>query len=218
MPDSRQDNQEQHVMSPSTYSPTSIPRTTQAQKPMAHVNSLAEREVLDALKDLEITNQVNKKRRSGSSVLSTTSDSGVGDTWATSGLVTPCSNDRLQAYLQRQSLITRSMPERDMQAQAAAIALISNSPQPEALNPRIPPSALTDNRDRHRRPHAFSTNFPRAYSSEDSSSCFTMTSQSSTSDLFIPRSRRLPYTHPPSLYSDSDEPHHYTPRYHISTT
>ena len=100
---------------------------------MAHINSLGLREVQDTLKDLEIMNQVSKKSWShkpsgsaySSSVLSTTSDSGVGDTLATSDLATPPSN--IHAYLKRQNLLVRSMPERDRRAQAAAIALISNS-------------------------------------------------------------------------------------------
>ena len=196
--------QEKHTLSPSINSPSATPKS---QKHMSHINSLALREVQDALKDLEITNQVNKKRRSYgqsvcSSVLSTTSDSGVGDTWANSGLVTPSSNDRIQAYVQRQTMISNSLPEREMQAHAAAIALISNSPHPDALNPRVP---MHDRRERHTR-HHFVHNFPGAYSSDDSSSCFTMTSQSSTSDLFIPR--RMP--HPRSMYSDSDDTHHYS--------
>lgn len=208
-----------HVLSPvkTSLSPYSTPtpslKQQHQQPPKSHINSLAMREVQDALKDLEITNKVHKKQRSltgsgcGSSILSTTSDSGVGDTWATSGLVTPSANDRLQAYLQRQKILATSMPEREVQAQAAAIALISNSPHPDALNPQVPPITVSEGSERQRRPQ-FVRNFPNAYSSDDSSSCFTMTSQSSTSDLFIPR--RIP--HPHSVYSDSDEPHHYGSR------
>ena len=206
-----------HVLSPvkTSLSPYGTPGPSslkqQQQPPKSHINSLAMREVQDALKDLEITNKVHKKQRSltgsgcGSSILSTTSDSGVGDTWATSGLVTPSGNDRLQAYLQRQQILATSMPEREVRAQAAAIALISNSPHPDALNPQVPPIPVPQERQQR---HQFVRNFPNAYSSDDSSSCFTMTSQSSTSDLFIPR--RIP--HPHSVYSDSDEPHHYGSR------
>ena len=202
-----------HVLSPvkTSLSPYGTPAPSSLkQPPKSHINSLAMREVQDALKDLEITNKVHKKQRSltgsgcGSSILSTTSDSGVGDTWATSGLVTPSANDRLQAYLQRQQFLATSMPEREVRAQAAAIALISNSPHPDALNPQVP---IPVPQERHQR-QQFVRNFPNAYSSDDSSSCFTMTSQSSTSDLFIPR--RIP--HPHSVYSDSDEPHHYGSR------
>jgi len=208
-----------HVLSPIKNSPSPYNSSTsmkQPQQSMAHINSLAMREVQDALKDLEITNEVHKKQRShgrmtgsgcSSSIFSTTSDSGVGDTWVTSGLVTPSTNDRLRAYLQKQNFLASSMPERDAQAHAAAIALISNSPHPDALNPQVPVRA-PEGGERQRRPHQFVRNYPGAYSSDDSSSCFTMTSKSSTSDLFIPR--RIP--HPHSVYSDSDEPHHYGSR------
>lgn len=138
-----------------------------------------------------------KQTTSGcSSVLSATSDSGVGE-WGTSGLVTP-TNDRLHAYLQHQNMFASRQPERDRNAQAAAIALISNSPQPDSLNPRLPPPVHQhhQNEDRHRR-----HNMTRYSSTDDSSSVFTMTSQSTTSDLFIPR--RTP------LYPESDEPHHF---------
>ena len=201
-----------HTLSPSQYSPSGTPQTSLSQKAMAHINSLALREVQDALKDLEIMEQVNKKSWShkptgsaySSSVLSTTSDSGVGDTLATSDLATPSSS--VQAYLHRQNMLTRSMPERDRQAQAAAIALISNSPQPDQLDwvTQSMPQPVNRERHRSRQAHQF-VNYPRAYSSDDSSSCFTMTSQSSTSDLFIPRSRRLP----PQFHSDSGDPHHF---------
>lgn len=213
-----------HTLSPSLYSPSGTPRSSSGQKAMAHINSLGLREVQDALKDLEIMNQVSKKSWShkpsgsaySSSVLSTTSDSGVGDTLATSDLATPPSN--VHAYLKRQNLLARSMPERDRRAQAAAIALISNSPQPDELDwatQSMPPQV---NRDRHRsrQGHQF-VNYPHAYSSDDSSSCFTMTSKSSTSDLFIPR--RLPH----HFHSDSDDPHrfshsrHYPPRRQLTT-
>lgn len=148
-------------------------------------------------------------RTSGcSSVLSTTSDSGVGDTIATSGLVTP-QQERLAAFVHRQKTLTNTIPERERDARAAAISLISNSPQPESLNPRIPPSARHHHpSDRHRRPQ-YIGNYPEAYSSDDSSSCFTITSHSSASEhLFIPRRQSQR-----PAYSDNDEPHHFGSRY-----
>ena len=177
---------------------------------ISFVNSCAQREVQDALKDLEITKQVSRRHgyryRSGtSSVLSSTAyqtstDSGVGESWGSVevGSNRPAasdSNDRLQAYLKKQSQLNQTMPEREVQAQAAAIALISNSPHQETLNPHVPMAhqLLADrNRGMYR---------PRAYNSQstdDSSSCVTMTSMSSQSELFIPR--RMP-----NPYSDQDD-------------
>lgn len=136
-----------------------------------------------------------------SSVYSTYSDSGVGGDWANSGLVTPI-HDHTQAYVKGQSMLNQLLPTRQKEAQAAAIALISNSPQPDMLNPR--PMHHHHSGERQRRNH-FVRNFPGAYSSDDSSSCYTMTSQSSTSEaLFVPRKPAQ------SVYSESDEPHHYT--------
>lgn len=144
-------------------------------------------------------------RTSGcSSVLSTTSDSGVGDTLATSGLVTP-QQERLAAFVHRQKTLTNSIPERERDARAAAISLISNSPQPESLNPRVSSSIRHHPPEKHRK---YVGNYPEAYSSDDNSSNFTVTSLSSTSDLFIPR--RQP---PRPAYSDNDDTHHYGSRY-----
>lgn len=139
-----------------------------------------------------------------SSVFSATSDSGVGgDTWAANDMTTPANADRLQAYVHTQNMFASRLPERDRTAQAAAIALISNSPHPESLNPLpghahpLPGHAHHDNERHHRR--------VGPYSSDDSSSVFTITSQSSTSDLFIPRRTQ---NHP--LYAaDSDDQQHY---------
>lgn len=156
-------------------------------------------------------NQIQRKRQSHShphsrhqtsgcsSVFSATSDSGVGgDSWATNDLTPPASTDRLHAYVRRQNVIASRLPERDRTAQAAAIALISNSPLPDNLSP-LPGHAHHEN-ERHPRRHV------GHYSSgDDSSSVFTITSQSSTSDLFIPRRAQH---HP--LYADSDDPQHYS--------
>ena len=150
--------------------------------------------------------QVSEARRpfsrsACSSVLSTTSDSGVGDTLGNSGLVTP-KQDRLAAYVYHQNSLSDRTSEREREARAAAMSLIHASPQPESLNPRGPPMRPHPSSERHsRRPYS---NYPEAYSSDDSSSCFTMTSHSSASDLFIPR--RVP--HRPA-YSDNDESHHF---------
>lgn len=150
----------------------------------------------------------------GNSVLSATSDSGLGDTWANSGLTTP-SNDRLQSYIHGQNMLSTSLQPRERDAQAAAIALISNSPQPESLNPQVPLHlARQQQRHHHQRGHHHEVEsqhhhqnrqhrLPCHYSSgDDSSSVYTMTSQSSTSDLFIPRKAHHGYT-------DSEEQHHY---------
>ena len=175
---------------------------------VSFVKSCAQREVEDALKDLEITKQVSRRHaygnRSGaSSVLSgtayqTSTDSGVGESWGSIGsnrTAMTASSERLQAYIKKQSQLSQTMPEREVQAQAAAIALISNSPHPESLNPHVahqPPDSR--NRGLYR---------PRVYNSQstdDSSSCVTMTSMSSQSELFIPRTRRVP-----DSYSDQDD-------------
>ncbi len=208
-----------HVMSPTVHSLTGTPQSV-SKPTRAHINSLAQREVIDALRDLEITNQVNKRRLAHaagstcSSVFSTTSDSGVGDSWATggseclqpatSGATTPFNN--VHAYLRDVNQAKHAMGERDRMIQATAMTLLNNTPKPEALKPRVP--GLHDSRDRHPRSHDYVHNYSGAYTSDDSSSCFTMTSKSSTSDLFIPR--RMPQ--PPSFYSDSDESHYYHPR------
>ena len=138
-----------------------------------------------------------------SSVYSAYSDSGVGGDWATatgtSGLVTPI-HDHTHAYVKGQSMLNQILPTRQKEAQAAAIALMSNTPMPDMLNPHV-------SRSMHQRQKRsqFVRNYPGAYSSDDSSSCYTMTSQSSTSEaLFIPRK------HTQSVYTESDEPHHFS--------
>ncbi len=134
-----------------------------------------------------------------SSAFSAASDSGVGDTWQSSDLTTP-TNGRVHAYLLQQNTITAHLPERDRTATAAAIALMSNSPQPENLNPLPGPAHRYHDNDRQRR-----HNIGHYSSGDDSSSVFTITSKSSTSDLFIPRR-----TQHHSMYNaDSDDPQHY---------
>lgn len=133
-----------------------------------------------------------------SSVFSATSDSGVGgDTWAANDLTTPANTERLQAYVHRQNMMASRQPERDRTAQAAAIALISNSPHPESLSP-LPGHTHPDNERHHRRQVGHFS------SGDDSSSVFTITSQSSTSDLFIPRRAQ----HHPLYAADSDDQQH----------
>lgn len=137
-----------------------------------------------------------------SSVYSTYSDSGVGGDWATSGLVTPI-HDHTQAYVKGQTMLNQLLPTRQKEAQAAAIALISNSPQPDMLNPQVQRPMHHHHGERTRRNHHLVRNFPGAYSSDDSSSCYTITSQSSASEaLFVPRKTTQP------VYTESDEPHH----------
>lgn len=157
-----------------------------------------------------------------SSVLSATSDSGVGDTWVTSEMTTP-SIDRIQAYLQRQNILSTSLPPRERDAHAAAVALISNSPHAENLNPEVPMHLSRHHHHHHhyqRNGHTHDTdhhqarqqqrvaNMPPYSSGDDNSSVFTITSQSSTSDLFIPRK-----AHQHSVYTDSEEPHHFGNKY-----
>ena len=139
-----------------------------------------------------------------SSVYSAYSDSGVGGDWATatgtSGLVTPI-HDHTHAYVKGQTMLNQILTTRQKEAQAAAIALMSNTPMPDMLNPQVP-------RTMHQRQKRsqFVRNYPGAYSSDDSSSCYTMTSQSSTSEaLFVPARK-----HTQSVYTESDEPHHYS--------
>lgn len=159
--------------------------------------------------------QVSKKRlTSGSSSVHTTTDSGVGvDMWGGNNIMT--TDDRTRAYVYNHIRMTNAMPERDRDARAAAIALISNSPHPETLNPRIPQQTV-HHQERQRRFNSHShshghshghgqyvRNYPGAYSDSDTSSCATM---SSTSELFIPR--RIPPAH--SVYSDDSyhRPHY----------
>ena len=206
-----------HIPSPSIHSPIGCVATGSP----THIDSLAKRQVEDALKDLEITRVVQRKHRSGcSSVLSssnscyqTSTDSGVGDTLALNGATATPYEDRVHSFVRTQEQLSRTRAPRSAMAQVAATVLIHNSPQQESLNPNVPPPhGLADKRDsmRHHPPVGHHHRYPntRAYSSEDSSSCFTMTSQSSTSDLFIPR--RTPHH---SMYSDSDDPRHYSSRF-----
>ena len=92
---------------------------------------------------------------------------------------------RVQAYLQNQHHFNSQLSERDVKAQVAATMLMNNSVHSEELNPTM-----------HGRRHF--NNYPGAYSSDDSSSCFTATSHSSNSEFFIPRR-----TH--HVYGDSNE-------------
>ena len=158
--------------------------------------------------------QVNKKRRgygpmsTSSSVYSTYSDSGVGGDWATatgtSGLVTPI-HDHTHAYVKGQSMLNQLLPTRQKEAQAAAIALISNTPMPDMLNPHVSRAMHHHHGERQKR-NQFVRNYPGAYSSDDSSSCYTMTSQSSASEaLFIPARK-----HTQSVFTESDEPHRFS--------
>ncbi len=155
----------------------------------------------------------------------TASDSGVGDTWATSEIPTPSTNDqRLEDYIRDQSILTNTLPTRERDAHAAAIALMSNSPHPDNLSPHISMQVSRQRHQQHYHHHHPSRsgtghahgvdhrqqqrvgggggNLPHYSSGDDSSSVFTMTSQSSTSDLFIPRK-----SHQTSMYTDSEEPH-----------
>lgn len=200
-----------HFLSP-CHSPMASPHII--GRPTAYIDTLAQREIQDALKDLEITNQVNRKRRqqagprmssTTSSILSYTSDSGVGDSaqWTAASSLVAANNRSVQRFVDGQKQLFNQMPKREMDAHAAAIALMNSSPHPEALSHRVPHSLSGSGR--HRRdtnPHPFARNYTGAYSSDDSSSCFTLTSES---DLFIPR-RRYPHNNP---YSESDDPHQY---------
>lgn len=174
------------------------------------IDSFARSEIQDALKDLEITNQVNRNRRylshpkassAASSILSYTSDSGVGDsmpwgTTATGSRLGTTTNRNVQRFVEVQNQLMTQTPQRDMEAKAAALTLINSSPHPEDLSHRVSLSG------RHRLPnHPLSRrNYPGAYSSDDNASFLTVTSES---DLFIPR------RYPPASY-ESDEPHHFS--------
>ena len=187
-----------------------------APYPNAHsklaIERLAQHEIQDALKDLEITNQVSRNRRhlgggplktssATSSILSYTSDSGVGDSvqWGTTGSSLVAQNRYVQRFVEGQNLLLSKTPQRDMAAKAVAITLINSSPHAEDLLHRVPPHSLSS---RHRLPpHQLThANYPGAYSSDDSGSFITLTSES---DLFIPR--RFHATN----YSESDETHHF---------
>ena len=92
---------------------------------------------------------------------------------------------RVESYLQRQDYCVNQLSDHDVKAQVAATMLMNNSVHSEELN-------LTMQRRRHL------NNYPGAYSSDDSSSCFTATSHSSNSKVFIPR--RIHH-----VYGDSNE-------------
>lgn len=98
------------------------------------------------------------------------SDSGVGgEPWAASNMpASSASYDRLHMYVCQQNMVASRLPERERSAQAAAIALMSNSPQPQDLNPV---------------PHLYRVNGRKDGSGE------TVSCQSSQSDLFVPKAR-----------------------------
>lgn len=140
-----------------------------------------------------------------------TSDSGVGgDTWAandqtpSSDLHELAANDRLHTYLQRQNFIASRLPERERNAQAAAIALISNSPHSDSLNPLPGPVQQYHHHRDSERHHRH--NVGHYSSGDDSSSVFTITSQSSTSDLFIPRRSQHHPLYPADSADDQQHP------------
>ena len=105
----------------------------------------------------------------------------------------------VQRFVEGQNQLLSKTPQRDIEAKAAAITFINNSPHAEDLSHRVPHSMS----GRHRlQPHQLTrTNYAGAYSSDDSGSFITVTSES---DLFIPR------RFAPPNYSESDEPHHFT--------
>ena len=191
-----------------------IPPSHSPYPQSSNIDAIAQREIQDALKDLEITTQVNRNRRHmmhlksssmASSILSYTSDSGVGDSvpWGTTA--SSCSvvgaSQHVQRYIEGQNKLLNQTTQREIDAKAAAITLINNSPHPEDLSHRVSHTSLSS---RHRLPpqHPLSrSNYTGAYSSDDNSSFLTITSES---DLFIPR------RYPPPNYSESDEPHHFT--------
>ena len=192
-------------ISPS-HSPSLAPYPNPQSK--VHIDCLAQREIQDALKDLEITNQVSRSRRylthpksssATSSILSYTSDSGVGDSvqWTTSSSVVAASRN-VQRFVEGQNQLLNQTSQRDIDAKAAAITLINSSPHAEDLSHRVPHSLS----GRHWTPqqHPLARNYTGAYSSDDNASFLTVTSES---DLFIPR------RYPPPNYSESDEPHHF---------
>ena len=195
------------------HSPSLGPYANPQSKLAIEQGQLAQHEIQDALKDLEITNQVSRNRRhlghpksssAASSILSYTSDSGVGDSvqWGTTTSSMVASSRHVQRFVEGQNQLLSKTPQRDIAAKAAAITLINSSPHPEDLSYRV--HSLSG---RHRLPqhqlHTRTTNYPGAYSSDDSGSFITLTSES---DLFIPR------RFPAANYSESDEPHHF-PRY-----
>lgn len=130
-----------------------------------------------------------------SSASSYISDSGVGESnLPSSGSGGPVTgghsarppNNRVHMYLQNQQRVTSQQTERETQAQLVATMLMNNSVPSDELNPY---------HNNGRRSYA---NYPGAYSSDDSSSCFTATSHSSNSEFFVPR-------RPHPLYGDSND-------------
>ena len=96
------------------------------------------------------------------------SDSGVCiDSWAAYE-PTSARSDRLYTYIRQQNMATSHLPERERFARAAAIALVSNSPQTEDLSP-VPCHANLCQRN------------IQYHSQQDNMTV------SSTSDLFIPK-------------------------------
>ena len=126
---------------------------------------------------------------SNSSASSYISDSGLGECYLPSGGQGGSGSGLprspyVQAYVQKQHMINSKLSDREQKAHQAATMLINNSTHHEDLNP-----------NGRRGPYC---NYPGAYSSDDSSSCFTTTSHSSNSEFFVPRKTT------PSVYSDSD--------------
>ncbi len=137
--------------------------------------------------------------RTTSSVHSQTTslDSGLGSSegGSTSGLVKPI-HGHTHTYIKGQTMLNQLLPTRQKEAQAAAIALISNLPQPDLLHP-------PDWRVTHQHHHGESQK--RSQLSDNSSAYCTMTSQSSASEaLFVP-----PRKHTQSVFTELDEPYHH---------
>ena len=146
---------------------------------------------------LSLSPQVRQKRTasvmSTSSASSYISDSGLGESYIPSSGGGSGPQPRVTAYVQNQHRVTSQLSDREHMAHLAATMLINNSTHQEDLNP--------NGRRGHYR------NFPGAYSSDDSSSCFTTTSLSSNSEFFVPR-------RPTHMYTDSDDSRHHA-RYSI---
>lgn len=62
------------------------------------------------------------------------SDSGVGVDMFANDLLKSANSDHIHAYVRQRNQVASILPERQRSAQAAASALMSNSPQPEELN------------------------------------------------------------------------------------
>ena len=191
---------------PPSYSPSLAPYPNPQSK--VHIDSLAQREIQDALKDLEITKQVSRSRHltypksssAASSILSYTSDSGVGDSaaqWTTSNSVVAASRN-VQRFVEGQNQLLNQTSQRDIDAKAAAISLMNSSPHAEDLSHRVTHSF--SGRHWAAQQHPLARNYTGAYSSDDNASFLTVTSES---DLFVPR------RYVPPNYSESDEPHHF---------